>query len=66
MSHLDRLIKAAEILEDMAAKIPSHPLLEISDEATAHRAAKSALLDKAHEIRNAVAEAADADLTESD
>ena len=66
MSHINRLLTAADMLHQMAADIPYHSLLDNSTQAIARRAAKAALLDKVHEIRNAVAEAADADLTESD
>lgn len=51
MDHNEKLLIAAQILNDMARDVPSHPLLEISAEAMAHRAAKEALLAKAHELR---------------
>lgn len=57
MTHLERLLKASALVKQMAADIPRHPLLEISAEAMAHRAAEEALLSRAHELWLTAAEA---------
>lgn len=65
MTHFDRLIQASAIVKQMADAIPRHPLLEISAQAMADRAANGALLDKAHELWLSASEASIFDVDDS-